>query len=118
MSFSGLLGVARGPAIFYSYIAVSVPTQICERFEESCNACLARFITLGVRPEQQADAPPLVALLPTCGEWPRGEATHRDDELATPHYSSQIQARIVAGKADNLKGGMSALGQKRTCAVH
>jgi hypothetical protein len=90
-----LLGVARAPPKFYSYIAVSVPTQTCKRFEESCNACLARFITLGVRPEQHADAPHLVALLPTRGEWPRGDTTRRDDELAPPHGRPRVSEPVI-----------------------
>ena len=45
-------------------------------------------------PEQHLDAPHLVALLPTCGKWPRRDATHQDDELAPP--SLQLPVSGVA----------------------
>lgn len=81
----GLLGVARAPPIFYSYIAVSIPAQICKCFEESCNACLTRLVTLGIRPEQHADTPHTLALLRTRDKRPRHHAAKKCDEFAPLH---------------------------------
>src|SRR5262245_31019784 len=65
-----LLDIAGAPTIINADIAVIIPAQNSDCFKESCEACLAGFIGLGVCRKQHTDTSYALALLCANGEWP------------------------------------------------
>src|SRR5262249_52720177 len=69
----------------------------------------------------------MLNLLSECHHWPReGSATEKNNKLAPPHVrvprshdaTLWLQDNRLGSSSKSVAGGMSALGQKQTCAAH
>jgi hypothetical protein len=109
--------IASSPADIDPHIFAFGPAKFLQALPEGRNASLSYRI-IRTRAHEHTEPPHAFGLLRARNEWNCGGTANKRDKFAPSHRRPDGQTPIWYRMMRWLEEPMSALGQKRTCAVH